>query len=121
MDHAPAEIASTAKAPAGSSRPACAECMAPFRSPQPGQLFCCPAHRIAFQDRWRVRGRQLAPLATADRITRGGTARDKEIGKKARLSCQRLMARWIAEDRDAGRMAMDDYVRRWAKHHDLPL
>ncbi|TZG26474.1 hypothetical protein [Sphingomonas montanisoli] len=75
---------------------------------------------MAFQDRLRIRGRQLAPLAMADRITRNGRSRDAEIGKEARLSSQRLIARWIEEDRAAGRMMMDDYVRRLSRTTDLP-
>lgn len=91
---------------------------------QPGQLFCCPAHRNAFQDRQRVRGRQLAPYAMVDRMTRSGTAgtpEAREIGKKARAVTQRLIARWAAEDKAAGRMSMVEYLARYTKHFDLPL
>lgn len=69
----------------------------------------------------RVRGRQLVPYAMADRITRGGSAGDKETGKMARAVYQRLISAWAAEDKAAGRMSMVDYVRRLSKHFDVPL
>jgi hypothetical protein len=60
----------------------------------------------------------------ADRITRSGTAGPPEAraaGKQARAVTQRLIARWTAEDKAAGRMPMVDYVRRIGKHYELPL
>jgi hypothetical protein len=60
----------------------------------------------------------------ADRLTRSGTAGDaaaRATGKTARAVTQRLIARWAAEDKAAGRMSMVDYVGRYAKHFDLPL
>jgi hypothetical protein len=91
---------------------------------QPGTLFCCPDHRKAFQTRQRQRGRQLVAFAMADRETRSGTAGDpalRETGKQARLVSQRLIARWIAEDKAAGRLRSVEYVRRLGKHFELPL
>lgn len=90
---------------------------------QPGTLFCRPAHRKAFQQRQRQRGRQLLAVAMVDRITRSGTAgtpQAREIGKKARLSTQRLISGWASEDKAAGRMSMVDYLIGYAKHFELP-
>jgi hypothetical protein len=99
----------------------CAECLAPLTGVQPGQLFCCPAHRLTFQDRLRIRGRQLAPLEMAARATRGGSRGDKDTGIAARQAAERLKDKWNAEDKAAGRMPMVDYVRRMSRHFDLPL
>lgn len=102
----------------------CPECMRRVTAIQPGQIFCSQQHRAAFQNRHRIRGRQLVPFAMADRVTRSGTAGTpdaREAGKQARAVTQRLIARWVAEDKAAGRMSMVDYVRRLGKHHELPL
>lgn len=124
MDHAPARTVRQAQKPSCRSLYLCPECMNPVAAIQPGQIFCCPAHRSAFQNRQRIRGRQLVPFAMADRITRSGTAgtdEAREAGKQARAVTQRLIARWTAEDKAAGRMPMVDYVRRIGKHYELPL
>ncbi|MES2494601.1 MAG: hypothetical protein V4618_00675 [Pseudomonadota bacterium] len=120
MDHAPAETPQRAPTAPTQGNRACAECLAPYASAQPGQLFCCPAHREAFQDRLRVRGRQLAPLELAARATRGGSRGDKAIGIRARQAAERLKDRWNAEDKAEGRMPMVDYVRRLSRHFELP-
>lgn len=99
----------------------CVNCPAPVTGSQPGKLFCTPACQRDFHKRWRDRGRQLAPFAVADRLTRGGSTGDTETGKTARAVMQRLIARFTAEDKAAGRMPMPAYVRRLARHHDLPL
>lgn len=97
----------------GPPRPArvCPECGAPLPSAAWRQLFCSPAHKAAFHNRQTVRGRTLTPLVIADRITRGGSRGDVATGRSARNRAQRLMDRWAAEDRDAGRISMVDYVR----------
>lgn len=87
-------------------------------------LFCSKAHRTAFQQRSRQRGRQLLIYAMADRLTRSGSAGDaeaRETGKAARLVTQRLIAKWAAEDKAAGRMSAVAYLGRYAKHFELPL
>ncbi|SDC29643.1 hypothetical protein SAMN05444678_102226 [Sphingomonas sp. YR710] len=94
--------------------------MAPFAPRQNSQLFCCTDHKNAFHDRWRIRGRQLAPLEMAVSVTRNGRIRDTDIGVRAARSAQRLKRQWAAEDRDAGRMPMDQYIRRLSRCHDLP-
>jgi hypothetical protein len=123
MVHAnPRKPAGVETGPGKSAR--CAECCAALAGSQPGQMFCGPKHRNAFQDRMRQRGRQLVPYAMADRLTRSGTAgdpEDREAGKASRAVTQRLIAKWAAEDKAAGRLPMTAYVRRLAKHHDLPL
>ena len=73
-------------------------------------MFCCSLHQQAFNDRQRVRGRQLAPLAMAERITRSGSCRDKQTGIRARRDSRRLMDKWVVEDRAAGRMPADEYI-----------
>jgi hypothetical protein len=85
-----------------------------FHPVHPRQLFCSNAHKTAFHNRWTVRGRALAPVAVAARITRDGSTGDTDIGKKARRESRHLMDRWAREDREAGRMTMVDYMReRW--------
>lgn len=121
MDHTPDIKPAGAKpAPSGHNR-ACAECLGPVTSVQPGALFCSQTCRNDFQDRMRVRGRQLVPLELAVMVTRHGRRGDKDAGVRAARSAQRLKRRWIEEDRNAGRMPMDQYIRRLLKHHDLPI
>ena len=63
----------------------------------------------------------LTPLSIADRITRGGSRGDKITGRAARGDAQKLMDRWAADDREAGRMSMTEYVRRRkALGYELP-
>lgn len=87
----------------------CPECLTETKAPK---TFCSPEHKAAYHNRQTVRGRVLTPLRMASRITRGGTRRDIEIGKQARAQDERLVQRWIEEDRAAGRMAADDYLRQ---------
>lgn len=92
----------------------CPECSQAFKPVHPRQLFCSAAHKTAFHNRWTVRGRALAPVAVAARITRDGSTGDTDIGKKARRESRHLMDRWAREDREAGRMSQVDYMReRW--------
>jgi hypothetical protein len=122
--HAPAKTAITREAPPAGTTRLCAECLAPLTGVQPGTLFCTKTHRKAFQQRMRVRGRQIQPFVMADRMTRSGTAgtpEAREVGKAARVVTQRLVALWVAEDKAAGRMPMVDYVARLSKHFELPL
>lgn len=120
MDHAPANSPAVGATPAARPSRACAECLAPYTSPQPGQLFCCAEHRTAFQDRMRIRGRQLVPFELAARATRGGSRGDTATGIKARQTALALKDRWNAEDREAGRMSMVEYVRRFSRHFEMP-
>lgn len=87
----------------------CPECLGEVTRPG-GAIFCTPAHKATYQNRMTVRGRVLTPLSMTDRITRGGTRRDKETGKRARHEAQRLIDAWVVEDREAKRMPVDEYV-----------
>ena len=73
------------------------------------KMFCSDAHRQAFHNRQLKRGRTLVVLCMAERITRSGWCRRKAAGILARQRSRRLMDRWAREDREAGRMAMDEY------------
>ncbi len=111
--HGPPETGTTAPSGAEGSidtRP-CPECLAPIprSGPRWRKLFCCDAHRVAWNNRMTVRGRVLTPLVMAERVTRSGSCRDKGAGKKARQQSRRLMDQWARDDREAGRMASDTY------------
>jgi hypothetical protein len=100
--------------PVFAERP-CPECLTPFKPRMAGTLFCCPAHRDAWNNRQTVRGRVLVPLDMVARVTRGGTrgsAEDRETGKRAARDHHRLTQRFRDEDRAAGRMAFPEYLRR---------
>jgi hypothetical protein len=117
--HAAAEKA--AERPTGAPRATCPECGLPFTLTASRQMFCSPAHKATFHNRQTVRGRVLTPLSIADRITRGGSRGDKVTGRAARGDAQKLMDRWAADDREAGRMSMTEYVRRRkALGYELP-
>jgi hypothetical protein len=75
------------------------------------KMFCSEPHRLAFHNRQLKRGRSLVVPAMADRITRGGERKRPRFaaGIAARQRSRRLIAQWIAEDRTAGRMMMDEY------------
>ncbi len=126
MDHGAATDSVEREGASSAPSHRCAECLTPLTGNQPNMLFCCPAHRVTFHDRMKIRGRQLAPLEMAVMVTRHGRRGDKEAGVKAARSAQRLKRQWIAEDRaitedrPAGRMPMDQYIRRLMRHHDLP-
>lgn len=91
---------------------ACAECGTHFLidPEQWRKMFCSDQCRVARTNRATVRGRTLVELVMAERITRSGTARDKETGKAARQMSRRLMDRWYQEDKKAGRMAADQFI-----------
>ena len=93
--------------PALQPKSGCPECGADVKR---GAMFCSNDHKTAFHNRMTVRGRVLAPLAMAVRLTRGGTRRAADAGKWARGEAEQQMDRWSAEDRAAGRMAADDYI-----------
>lgn len=107
MLHAPPP--STASAPKRVRR--CPECLAAVDTTKDWRkMFCCEPHRVAFHNRQTVRGRKLVPLVMAERITRSGWCRDKDTGKLARQKSRQLMDFWNLEDREAGRMAADEYI-----------
>lgn len=86
--------------------------MLAFKPHQSNQLFCSVKHRNAWNARADVRGRVLTPLALVVRLTRQGTRGDKEIGHRATHEHNLLIQRWADEDRAAGRMPHDQYLRR---------
>jgi hypothetical protein len=91
----------------------CVECLGPVdTSRDERKMFCSDAHRTAFHNRQTVRGRKAMPLLIAERITRGGDRRYPRaaVGIAARKRARALIAQWVAEDKAANRMAMDEYV-----------
>jgi hypothetical protein len=100
--------------PVFAERP-CPECLTLFKPRQAGTLFCCPAHRDAWNNRQTVRGRVLVPLDMVSRLTRGGTRGTPEkraIGKRAASDHHKLTQRYRDEDRAAGRMDFVEYLGR---------
>lgn len=108
----PAETPATAEAaPKASGYPrTCPECACDFVAPQPGQLFCCPKHKRAYNNRWLKRGAVLAPIFSAARVTRNGTRGDRDTGSRASTDANRLVERWKEEDAAAGRLSVVDYM-----------
>lgn len=88
----------------------CPECMQGFKARSWQQLFCCPAHKRTYNNRWLKRGAVLAPFAAAARATRDGTRGRKSVGRSASIDANRLLQRWADEDRAAGRMNVVDYM-----------
>lgn len=118
---APAQTAAQRQSadPAPHGRATCPECLTAFDPRHPGQLFCAPAHRDAWNNRATVRGRVLTGLAIVVRVTRGGSRGDTATGQRARRDHDRLIQRWIEEDRAAGRMPWPTYMaRRYALGFD---
>jgi hypothetical protein len=74
------------------------------------KMFCSEEHRKAFHNRQLIRGRKLVVLAMAARITRNGTRRRPAAGLVARRRTEHLLDQWWMEDRQAGRMSMDEYL-----------
>lgn len=93
----------------------CPECLTIFAARERRQLFCCPAHKAAWNNRQTVRGRQLVPFDMVARLTRGGTRgtpAERATGKRAARDHHKLTQRFRDEDHAAGRMAMVEYQRR---------
>ena len=102
----------------------CPECGSVFQPRQANALFCCPAHKRAWNNRWTVRGSQLAQYAAVARITRDGsrgTPADRAIGKRAAAIHRRLIQRFRDEDRKAGRMPMPEFMAARLQHMDDPF
>lgn len=103
---------------------ACPECAARFKPRQANALFCCPAHKRAWNNRWTVRGSQLAQYAAVARETRDGTRGTpaaRAIGKRAAAIYRRLTQRFRNEDREAGRMPMPEFMAARLQHMDDPF
>jgi hypothetical protein len=100
--------------PVWAERP-CPECGVLHKPRQAGTLFCCPAHRDAWNNRQTVRGRVLTRYVIAARITRDGTRGtpdQRAYGRKAAQIMRRLINRYRDEDRAVGRMDMADFIGR---------
>lgn len=101
----------------------CPECPGQrlFEPKVANQLFCCPAHNAAWNNRATARGRVLTSIDMAAYITRNGTrgpADQREAGKRAGRDRHRLIQRWRDEDAEAGRMPHPEYM---ARRYDLGL
>lgn len=108
-----ADIAGSGSLEAAGLGRRCVECLGPVdTSRDPRKMFCSDAHRTAFHSRQLGRGRKLVPLMIAERIVRGGDRRYRRAatGIAARKRGRALIAQWVAEDKAASRMAMDEYV-----------
>lgn len=102
--------ATTIGAPGSRRCPECLQAVKPSKAAGFRNMFCCETHRQAHHNRATVRGRKLVPLVMAARITRDGSARDKETGKRTRRQSRSLMDAWAREDREAGRMPADEFA-----------
>lgn len=103
---------------------ACPECGGRFKPRQANGLFCCPAHNKAWNNRWTSRGSLLVQYAAVARVTRDGTRGTEDecaIGKRCAAIQRRLHQRWRDEDRDAGRMAMPEFMAARLQHMDEPI
>lgn len=103
----------------------CPECLVAVEpNPAAGNrnIFCCKEHSQTHRQRQLVRGRRLSALAMAARITRNGTRRNKGAGKSARRDHEKLIDKFIVEDRKAGRMPADEYFSlRWKLNLDADI
>jgi len=96
----------------------CPECGKLFEPKVVNQMFCCPQHNTAWNNRATKRGRVLTPLSIAARITRNGTQGKSELreaGREASNAHNRLIRRYRDEDRAAGRMEWPEYMMRRLK------
>jgi hypothetical protein len=112
MLHGPPETGTGAPrgAPEEHVRRRCPECLGAVDTRMDWRkMFCSEKHRTDFHNRQLKRGRSLVVPAIAERITRSGTCRRKAAGILARQRNRKLMDQWVKEDREAGRMAMDEY------------
>ena len=97
---------------------ACPECGAKFKANHPGAQFCTPAHKTAFHNRQKGRSHAIM-YAMAYRQGRGR----KGVAAEAFKELSRLLDRFNAEDRAAGRPSAMTYVeglqRRqlWGQSH----
>lgn len=98
----------------------CPECLAAFAPHAHGQLFCTPAHKRAWNNRWLARGGSgimFAAIARATRNgTRGGSNGIMTAGWRSAQLFDRKLREWDDEDRTATppRMLLRDFMRlRW--------
>lgn len=93
----------------------CPECSRNFETKSRTKLFCSNAHKTAFHNRCGARGKVLIPLAMAWRGGRGST----DSAKMAFTKMNTKLDEWNAEDCQAGRMPMREFVeqgfKRWQR------
>ena len=83
----------------------CGECGVRFQATRVDAQFCSPAHKTAFHNRMKGRSAAIA-YAMAWRGGRGGN----DVAKVAYGELCRLLDRYNAEDRAAGRPSAQAYV-----------
>ena len=81
----------------------------PTNGTGPERTFCCPAHKLAFQNRNVSQGRTIIALAKAWRISRN-RREDAEIGRKALVEMCAILDGFISDDLKAGRPRPTEYA-----------
>lgn len=102
----------------------CPECLKLFEPKVRNQLFCCPQHNTAWNNRATTRGRVLTQLSIVARVTRNGsrgTEEARKAGRQASNLHNQLIQRYRDEDRAAGRMEWPEYMMRRFKIGFDPL
>lgn len=101
----------------------CPECGARFVRKGGRQMFCSPAHKVAFYNLQTTRGTVIGPLLATARLGGRYKGADRELAAYARREADALINRWIIEDREAGRDAAlivaDKMARCW-RAADVP-
>lgn len=85
----------------------CPECGEPFKG-KVDATFCSVEHKNTFHNRSAKRGKIMVPLTLAWRGGRGS----KGNAKWAMRQMAALADQWNREDREAGRMSMDEYLNK---------
>lgn len=99
-------------------RRTCPECSEKFETNTKDRLFCSNAHKANFHNRSSTIGRTVIPLAMAWRAARNAKGNSPEAralrasGARAFADMCRLLDAASADDREQGRMAKLQYVRR---------
>lgn len=116
-------VESTDCSPSPDARPAakpkkrCPECGGEVGPKTKGlaKIFCSTNCRSKFHARSKARGQVLVPLLLAWRVGRGST----DISKAAHAEMIQITDRFAAEDREAGRPPIGDYVEKllWMGRH----
>lgn len=79
----------------------CAECGIDFKAKAPHADFCSSPCRMAANNRRMARGAKLFDLYVHQRFNR-----DEAQAKGVKTIIDRMVANWVAEDREAGRRVM---------------
>jgi len=111
--HTSPQIAAEASRTPRAKGRTCPECLGTYMATGPRQIFCSDEHKTDWEERARLRARQIFPFAAADRATRSGTrgtAEQRKAGKKAARIARTLYQRWKEEDAEKGRMSAIDYA-----------